>query len=110
MTDQALSSAVRDATYDWLDRLDGLISRADVPSRAMLADTEMVRLIVAWRALLEEHEPDEDGRCPRCSGWRGRRHAYRCSVWIAAHRHLVANDLAPSGARHALSDPCKEGT
>jgi hypothetical protein len=101
--DDVLSSALRDATYGWLDRLEALVGDADAPSRALLAETEMVRLILAWRALLAEHEPGEDGRCPACVGWR-RRRGYRCSVWVGGHRCLVAGDSAGSGARHALAD------
>jgi hypothetical protein len=105
VTDAVLSSALRDATYGWLDRLERLTRAVDVSSRAMLAETELVRLIVAWRALLGEHEPGQDGRCPSCSGWRQRR-GYRCRVWVSAHRHLVTGEVtsqAPaSGGRHAL--------
>jgi hypothetical protein len=102
--DDVLSAALRDATYGWLSRLETLIFHADLPSRAALAETEMSRLIAAWRALLAEHEPDEDGRCPRCSGRRRHRRGYRCSVWVTAHRHLVVNDAASDGSgRHAMS-------
>jgi hypothetical protein len=103
--DGVLSSALRDATYEWLTRLEMLICGADLPSRAALAETEMGRLIGAWRALLAEHEPDEDGLCRRCSGWRRRPRGYRCSVWVTAHRHLVVNEATASGftARHSIS-------
>src|SRR5437899_1382146 len=97
-----VSSALRDATYGWLSRLETLARDADAESRAALAQTELLRLARAWRALLGEHEPDEDGRCRRCAGWR-RRKASRCTVWVSAHRYLVAAD--PPGAapgRHAL--------
>jgi hypothetical protein len=94
--DGVLPSALRDATYGWLQRLETVARGADVPSRAALAQTELVRLIVAWRVLLAEHEPDEEGRCPRCTGWCRRRRGYRCSVWVTAHRCLVVDD-APAG-------------
>jgi hypothetical protein len=100
--DGVLSSALRDATYGWLDRLEALARAADMQSRALLAETELVRLILAWRAVLGEHEPGEDGRCPAGTGWR-RRRGYRCSVWVSAHRCLVVNDTAGCrGARHSL--------
>jgi len=102
--DSVLSSTLRDATYEWLDRLDGLARTADEQSRALLAETDMVRLIDAWRTLLAEHEPGEDGFCPTCTGLRRRRRAYRCPVWSTAHRQLVAADAEASGGRHALTD------
>jgi hypothetical protein len=102
VTEDVLSSALRDATYGWLDQLETLVRDADLPSRAALAEMELVRLTKAWRALLGEHEPDEDGRCRSCSK-RWRRRGYRCSVWVSAHRHLVLGDSPTDGsARHAL--------
>jgi hypothetical protein len=91
--DDVLSSAIRDATYGWLTRLETLIHDADLPSRAALAETETSRLIRAWRGLLAEHEPDQNGRCRRCSGWR-RHRAFPCSVWVTAHRYLVVTEAA----------------
>jgi hypothetical protein len=100
--DAVLSSALREATYGWLGQLETLVSDADAASQAALAEREMVRLIVAWRALLAEHEPDEEGRCRRCAGWR-RRRAHPCSVWKTAHRYLVLEDVPPAGvARHSI--------
>lgn len=100
-----VSAAQRDALYGWLDQLKSLARQGDTPSRAMLADTELVWLIDAVAALLAEHEPDEDGRCPSCPA-RAQRRGYRCAVWTSAHRHLLAADsTAPDvlGGRHALS-------
>jgi hypothetical protein len=100
--DAALSGALRDGTYGWLERVDAVLRDADTRSRAALAEIEVPRMIAALRALLADHEPDEDGRCHRCSRWR--RHDVRCSVWVTAHRHLVLND--PSGndtGRHAMN-------
>jgi hypothetical protein len=109
LMDDVLFSALRDATYGWLNRLEILIWEADLPSRAALAETEMGRMIGAWRALLAEHEPNEEGRCPRCPGRRRTRRRNRCAVWVTAHRHLVLNDAGSDGsARHAMS-PGREG-
>lgn len=102
--DSVLSSTLRDATYEWLDRLDALAHTADEQSRALLAETEMVRLIDASRALLAQHEPGEDGCCPTCVGrWR-RRRGYRCAAWSTAHRLLVSADDEAPGGRHVLAN------
>ncbi|HET6287640.1 MAG TPA: hypothetical protein VFG15_12940 [Amycolatopsis sp.] len=86
--DEVLTAALRDAVFDRLDYLDRLAGESDQHSKAALADTEIVRLTYAFRALLAEHSTDERGRCKQCSGWlRLRRHP--CSVWNIAHRHLL---------------------
>jgi hypothetical protein len=104
LMDRVLSSAWRDGTYGSLNRALTILREGDVPSRAALAELEMPRLIDALLALLADHEPDEDGRCRRCSRWR-RRRGIRCSVWVTAHRHLVGtNDVSGKrGGRHVLS-------
>ena len=81
--------ALREAVFDRLDYLDHLVSQADVPSRAALAETEIARMTEAWRALLAEHEPDSHGRCRQCSRWRHPR-SFPCATWTIAHHHLVS--------------------
>ncbi|MGH3625320.1 MAG: hypothetical protein ACRDQ5_26640 [Sciscionella sp.] len=100
--DELLSLTLRDAVYDRLSYLDTLAANADQPSKAALADTEIVRLTAAWRAVLAEHEPDARGRCPQCSRWR-RPRAHPCSVWTAAHRHLITTPSEPGTSRHTPS-------
>lgn len=82
-------TAVREAVFERLDLLDQLVSQADVPSRAALAETEIARMTEAWRALLAEHQPDSHGRCKLCSRWRHPR-AFPCAAWTIAHHHLVS--------------------
>ncbi|MGH3752942.1 MAG: hypothetical protein ACRDRP_09635 [Pseudonocardiaceae bacterium] len=99
--DEVLVSTLQAAVIGRLDYLDTLITDADEPSRAALAETELSRLTAGWRALLAEHQPDEHGRCPQCSGWR-RGHKFPCSVWVIAHQHLIAADGSSRGrARQA---------
>lgn len=81
--------AVREAVFERLDYLDQLVTEADVPSRAALAETEIARMTDAWRALLAEHEPDSHGRCRQCSRWRHPR-SFPCATWTIAHHHLVS--------------------
>jgi hypothetical protein len=82
-------TAVREAVCERLDYLDQLVSQADVPSRAALAETEIARMTEAWRVLLAEHQPDSHGRCRQCSRWR-RPRAFPCAAWTIAHHHLVS--------------------
>lgn len=74
--------------------LTELATRADAPSLLSVARSELPRLTQGWRAMLAEHEPDERGNCPECST-RWRQHKAPCSVWEAAHAHLVSGGLDP---------------
>jgi hypothetical protein len=82
--------------------LDELANSADNGSLLSVARTELPRLAHGWRTLLASHAPDSRGRCPECSGhWRSR--AASCSVWQAAHEHLVSAETVPSQAVSAES-------
>lgn len=84
----------RDAVYARLDYLDRLVTDGDLASRAALADTEISRMTTAWRVLLVQHQPDENGRRRQCSRWR-RPRQHPCSVWTTAHEHLITADYPP---------------
>jgi hypothetical protein len=105
--DQALGKILRQAVWERLEILEELASNADNGSLLSLARTELPRLTHGWLALLATHAPDPRGRCPECSSrWRPR--AAPCSVWRAAHEHLVSGEGAEtvpssSGARRILS-------
>jgi len=101
--DQVLGQILRQAVWERLDMLDELASNADNGSLLSVARSELPRLTHGWRALLASHAPDPRGRCPECSGnWRDR--AASCSVWRAAHEHLVSADPATSGVMYSGSD------
>jgi hypothetical protein len=80
---------LQQAVWERLDLLDELVGNADTPSLASVARTELPRLANSWRSLLRLHEPNRKGNCPTCSS-RWRAHKAPCSVWQAAHQHLVA--------------------
>lgn len=92
--DTILGQVLRNAVWERLDMLSELADRADADSLASVARTELPRLAQAWRSMLTAHEPDERGDCPACST-RWHRSKAPCSVWQAAHEHLVAGGLAP---------------
>ncbi|HYZ36910.1 MAG TPA: hypothetical protein VE673_09335 [Pseudonocardiaceae bacterium] len=100
--DQVLGQILRQAVWERLDMLDELANSADNGSLLSVARSELPRLAHGWRALLASHAPDSRGRCPECSGhWRSR--AASCSVWQAAHEHLVSAESVPSQAVSAES-------
>lgn len=95
--DQVLGQMLRQAVWERLDMLDELASSADNGSLLSVARSELPRLTHGWRALLASHAPDPRGRCPECSSrWRPR--AALCSVWQAAHQHLVSAEPQSSGS------------
>ena len=104
--DQVLGQMLRQAVWERLDMLDELASSADNGSLLSVARSELPRLTHGWRALLASHAPDTRGRCPECSSrWRPR--AALCSVWRAAHKHLVHAEIGSvavsSGSVPAIS-------
>lgn len=92
--DQILGSILRQALMDRLDMLDELASHADGPSLASVARTELPRMTEGWRALLRAHEPNRKGNCPSCST-RWRPVKAPCTVWQAAHQHLITPEQQP---------------
>jgi hypothetical protein len=95
--DQILGQVLQRAVWERLDMLDELVSRADNGSLLSLARSELPRLTHGWRALLAAHALDPRGRCPECSS-RLRPRAALCSVWRAAHEHLVSTGTVSSGS------------
>ena len=76
-----LAAVLRDAMVERLACLDRVVCRADVSA-------ELAKLASAMREILALHQPDRDGRCRGCSGWR-RHRRFPCPVWLIAHRHLL---------------------
>lgn len=85
-----------DAVLDTLDSVDRLAVDGASEALLPLARDELHRLTGGLRALLDEHRPDENGRCPVCpSGMRARR--WPCQVWRTAHQHLIGENADPAG-------------
>ncbi|HWE91678.1 MAG TPA: hypothetical protein VG317_19610 [Pseudonocardiaceae bacterium] len=67
-----------------------------------LARDEVPKIVTALRSLLEEHRPDEHGRCPTCRTRRFRRQLPApCRAYLTAHLCLViAAGVEPGGHPH----------
>ncbi|WP_133905854.1 hypothetical protein [Actinophytocola oryzae] len=77
------------------DYLTGITYRAqfgDQRTAATVARCELPRLVTALRAVLDEHAPDESGRCNRCRTNRLGRAPAPCRAYLSAHLCLVATD------------------
>lgn len=67
----------------------------DEHTAAMVARQELPRLVEALKAVLDEHEPDQFGRCPNCRTTRFGRTPAPCRAYLSAHLCLVATDDEP---------------
>ncbi len=106
--DQVLGQILRQAVWDRLDMLDELASSADNGSLLSVARSELPRLTYGWRALLATHAPGPGGRCSECSSrWRPR--TALCSVWRAAHEHIVSAETVPQAQASTPRLPAAAG-
>jgi hypothetical protein len=88
------------------DRLSDLVRRAqrgDDDTALDLARVELPKVVTALRALLDEHRPDERGRCATCRSRRfSRKLPSPCRAYLAAHLCLMIADENTNGTRRHL--------
>lgn len=97
-----MDQALRNAVLDRLDQLGWAAAEGDADSVLPAARSELCRLAEGFRALLDEHQPDEAGRCRACPGTlRGKR--WPCTVWATVRRHLLG-----SPTHHVKEEPRKQ--
>lgn len=101
--EQLLRLAVLDK-LDGLDEADGGEEGEEAGGLLPMARSEIRRLTDGWRALLVVHQPGDGDLCPQCSG-RFRRKRWPCSVWLAAHQHLISEGVPHRDRRHPLRNP-----
>ncbi|MFD1149135.1 hypothetical protein [Saccharothrix hoggarensis] len=76
--------------HEHLDALVRLASTGDDETAAELARTELPRVVAVVEALLDEHTPDEHGRCPTCrTRWWSRRRPAPCRAYLGAQLCLT---------------------
>lgn len=100
--------------HDYLVEIDQRVRTGDDLAAINLARLELPRIAAALRAVLGEHEPDENGRCRTCRTRRFGRAAAPCRAYLTAHLCLlVTEDDQPGDTvhinaallRHHLSAP-----
>lgn len=95
---------VRRAVLERLAAVEDMAARAGATLSAPLARRHIRTITDGWRDLLVQHQPDNTGRCPVCSGWL-RRRRWPCEVWVTAHHHLIGEVPEPSERLTRNSNP-----
>jgi hypothetical protein len=81
----------------YLNELSTESASGDDRAVADLGRHELPRVITALRALLDDHRPDEDGRCPSCRTRLLARPPAPCRAYLTAHLCLLVTEQ--DGAR-----------
>lgn len=85
-----MTASLRAYLYD----LAALARSNDERTVADLGRLELPRVLTALNALLEDHQPDEHGRCATCRPRRFvRRATSPCRAYLTAHLCLVADSM-----------------
>jgi len=87
---------------DYLTYIARSTRHGDDRALARVARIELPRLVEALRAVLEEHTPDQFGRCPSCRPSRFGRTPTPCRAYLSAHLCLVAHDDEPTPAEQTM--------
>lgn len=95
---------LRRAVLQQLDRLDSTTTTGTDAVLLPVARDELNRLVSGWLELLDQHTPDDDGRCAHCRGLL-RRAVWPCAVWRAAHTQLIGPHPTPDPAGPAMPGP-----
>jgi hypothetical protein len=77
---------------DYLTDITYRTQFGDERTVATVARFELPRLVEALKAVLDEHSPDEKGRCPRCRTRRFGRAPAPCRAYLTAHLCLVVTE------------------
>lgn len=80
---------------DYLADITHRAQYGDERTAAAVARFELPRLVEALKAVLDEHEPDQFGRCPTCRTGRFSRTPAPCRAYLTAHLCLVSTDDEP---------------
>lgn len=77
---------------DYLTDITYRAQFGDQRAAAAVARFELPRVIEALKAVLDEHSPDQHGRCPSCRTRRFGRAPAPCRAYLTAHLCLVVTE------------------
>ncbi|MEU5692626.1 hypothetical protein [Actinosynnema sp. NPDC020468] len=87
--------------HEHLSSLVRLASTADDETALELARSELPRVVAVVKALLDEHQPDDHGRCPTCrTRWWTRRRPSPCRAYLGAQLCLTVVSTTKTRADH----------
>jgi len=77
---------------DYLTNITYRAQFGDEQAAALVARLELPRVVEALKAVLDEHSPDANGRCPSCRTRRFGRAPAPCRAYLTAHLCLVVTE------------------
>ncbi|CRK58400.1 hypothetical protein [Alloactinosynnema sp. L-07] len=77
---------------DYLSTLSTRVVAGGDHTAAELARAELPRVVAALQALLDEHHPDEQGRCPTCRTRLFTRAPAPCRAYLTANLCLLMTE------------------
>lgn len=87
--------------HNHLATLETLARGGDDQTAVVLARTELPRVVAVVRTLLDEHHPDEHGRCPTCRRhWWTRRMPAPCRAYLSAQLCLTLVEQESHHGKH----------
>lgn len=95
MSSASIFSQLETSLHEYLAGVIERAGTADDAGAAALARLELPRIATALAQVLEEHEPDDRGRCPACRTRRLGRSPAPCRAYLTAHLCLLVTEDDP---------------
>ena len=92
MSSSPIFGQLETSLADYLTDITYRARFGDERAAAAVARYELPRLVEALRAVLDEHSPNEFGRCPSCRTSRFGRAPAPCRAYLTAHLCLVVTE------------------
>ncbi|HEX6353543.1 hypothetical protein [Actinophytocola sp.] len=92
MSSSPIFGQLETSLADYLTDITYRARFGDEHAVASVARFELPRLVEALKAVLDEHSPDEYGRCSRCRVRRFGRAPAPCRAYLTAHLCLVVTE------------------
>lgn len=92
MSSSPIFGQLETSLADYLTDITYRAQFGDERAAAVVARLELPRLVAALKAVLDEHAPDQFGRCPRCRTSRFGRAPAPCRAYLTAHLCLVVTE------------------
>ncbi len=97
MSSSPIFGQLETSLADYLTDITYRAQFGDERAATVVARFELPRLVAALKAVLDEHTPDQFGRCPTCRTSRFGRAPAPCRAYLTAHLCLVVTeDEAPA--------------